>query len=184
MVGLDALWLPIVLAAVVVWIAASIMWMVLPHHRTDWVGLPHEDRVADALRGTPPGQYNIPHAPNRAAMKSEAWLEKVKRGPMAMLIVSRPGPPAMGKSLTFHFVYCLVISLMVAYLTGRTLGPGAEYLAVFRVAGTAAILGYSGALPPLAIWFGRTWTSVGKEILDGVVYGLLTASIFGCLWPA
>jgi hypothetical protein len=77
----------------------------------------------------------------------------------------------------------LVISTLVAYLAGRTLAAGTEYLAVFRVAGTAAILAYSGALPVAAIWFGRSWSSVFKEIFDGVVYGLLTAGVFGWLWP-
>ena len=184
MVVLAELWLPIVVAAAFVWLAAGLVWMVLPHHRSDWGGLPDEDRAAEALREVRPGQYAIPHAVERSEMKSEAWLEKAKRGPMAMIVLSPPGPPTMGKSLGLHFVYCLIVSVFVAYLAGRTLAPGSEYLAVFRVAGTAAILGYAGALPPLAVWFGRTWSSVGKEILDGILYGLLTAGVFGWLWPA
>ena len=50
MVSLAALWLPIILAAVIVFIASSILHMVLPYHRGDYKKLPDEDKVSAALR--------------------------------------------------------------------------------------------------------------------------------------
>jgi hypothetical protein len=185
MVLLTELWLPIVVSAILVFIASALAWMVMPHHRGDWGKLPNEDELMATLRkqGASKGQYTFPHAPSHQATKDPAWQKKLKEGPGGMVILFQPGGPQMGKNMALHLMYCLVISTLVAYLAGRTLAAGTEYLAVFRVAGTAAILAYSGALPVAAIWFGRSWSSVFKEIFDGVVYGLLTAGVFGWLWP-
>src|SRR5260370_8370193 len=75
-------------------------------------------------------------------MRSAAIAEKQKQGPVGMLTVFPTGPVNMPKYLAMWFVYCLLIGLFVAYLTGRTVTPGAPYLAVFRVARTAAFLAY------------------------------------------
>lgn len=185
MVLLAELWMPIAVATVLVFFASFMAWMVLPHHRSDWKRVPDEDGLVKELRrqGAGQGQYSFPHCESPAAMKDQAWQAKMKEGPTGMLIVNAPGGPAMGKSLTLYFFYCLVISTVTAYVAGRTLGPGAHYLAVFRVAGTVAMLAYAGAVPVGAIWFGRSWSSALKEILDGIVFGLLTAGAFGWLWP-
>ncbi len=50
MVPLAALWLPILLSAVIVFVASSIMHMVLPYHRSDYSQLPDEDKILTALR--------------------------------------------------------------------------------------------------------------------------------------
>jgi hypothetical protein len=89
----------------------------------------------------------------------------------------------MGKFLGQWFAYCLLIGFFVAYLTGRTLGPGTHYLAVFRVAGTAAFLAYGLGNLSNSIWKGQPWSMTIKESLDGLVFGLLTAGTFGWLWP-
>jgi hypothetical protein len=49
MVALGSLWLPIVLSAVFVWLASALVWMVLPHHRSDWKGLPDEEAFRAAV---------------------------------------------------------------------------------------------------------------------------------------
>lgn len=77
----------------------------------------------------------------------------------------------------------IVVSVFVAYLAGRTLGPGADYLRVFRVAGTTATLAYSAGFFPFAIWFRPPARFVMTHLLDGVIWGLLTAGAFGWLWP-
>jgi hypothetical protein len=51
------------------------------------------------------------------------------------------------------------------------------------VAGTAAFLGYAAGAVPAAIWMGKPWRSAVKELADGLIYGLLTAGVFGWLWP-
>jgi hypothetical protein len=184
MVPLTALWLPILLAAVIVFVASSIMHMLLPYHRTDYQQLPDEDKLLAALRaaGLKRGLYIFPFCTHKE-MKSPAMIEKYNQGPVGMMTVFPSGPPAMPKFLAMWFVYCLVIGLFVAYLTGHTVAPGAHYLAVFRVAGTAAFLGYGLGNLSNGIWKGQMWGMTIKEVIDGLVFGLLTAGTFGWLWP-
>jgi hypothetical protein len=184
MVPLAALWLPIVLSAVIVFVASAIMHMVLPYHRSDYQKLPDEDKVLAALRsvGLKQGLYTFPFCTHQD-MKSSAAIEKFKQGPVGMLTVFPSGPPAMPKFLGMWFVFCLIVGLFDAYLTGHTVAPGAPYPAVFRVAGTAAFLGYGLGHLSDGIWKGQPWGMTIKEVLDGLVYGLLTAGTFGWLWP-
>ena len=184
MVPLTALWLPILLSAIIVFVASSIMHMVLPYHRSDYQRLPDEDKLLAALRaaGLKRGLYIFPFCTHKE-MKSPALIEKYKQGPVGMMTVLPSGPPVMPKFLSMWFVYCLIIGLFVAYLTGRTVTPGAHYLAVFRVAGTAAFLAYGLGHLSNGIWKGQTWSVTIKEVIDGLVYGLLTAGTFGWLWP-
>jgi hypothetical protein len=184
MVPLTALWLPIVLSAVIVFVASSIMHMVLPYHRNDYGRLPEEDKVLAAMRaaGVKRGLYMFPHAAPKD-MKSPAVVEKFNQGPVGILTVTPTGPISMPKFLLMWFVFCLVIGYFVAYLTGRTLAPGTDYLRVFQVAGTAGFLGYGLGNLSNGIWRGQPWSVVIKEVIDGLIYGLLTAGTFGWLWP-
>jgi hypothetical protein len=184
MVSLASLWMPILVSTVLVFIASSLVWMVLPHHKGDVKGLPDEAATLEVLarQSLAPGLYTLPHAP-REKMSDPAFQEKLAKGPAGMLTIWRPGPINMGRSLGQWAAYVFVVSIFVAYVAGRTLGPGAHYLGVFRVAGTVAILAYSAAIVPSAIWWGRPWKVTWKEVADGVVYGLLTAGSFGWLWP-
>ena len=50
MIPLIALWLPILVSAVIVFFASFIMHMVLGYHKSDYRKLPDEDRVTDAMR--------------------------------------------------------------------------------------------------------------------------------------
>jgi hypothetical protein len=184
MVPLTALWLPIVLSAVIVFIASSIMHMVLPHHKSDYRKVPDEDKVRATLRSASlsRGLYMIPFCTPKE-MKSPEMAAQYKEGPVAMITVFPNGTPVLPKFLGMWFVYCLIISFFVAYLTGRTVPPESAYPAVFRVAGTAAFLTYG--LGPLAngIWKGQPWGVVIKEVIDGLLYALLTGGTFGWLWP-
>ena len=184
MVPLSALWLPIVLSAVIVFIASSIMHMLLPYHRSDYRQLPDEDKVLAVLRsaGLTRGLYIFPYGTHKD-MKSPAMTEKYSKGPVGMMTVSPNGPPAMPKFLVLWFIYCLIIGFFVAYLTGHTVMSGAHYLQVFRVAGTAAFLAYGLGQLSNGIWKAQTWSFTIKEVIDGLVYGLLTAGTFGWLWP-
>ena len=69
---LTELWLPIVLAAVFVFIASSVIHMVLPIHKSDVKKMKNEDQVLEAMRanGVEPGNYMFPCA---ASMKVSAW---------------------------------------------------------------------------------------------------------------
>src|SRR5712691_13248410 len=126
MVPLTALWLPILLSAIIVFVASSIMHMVLPYHRSDYQRLPDEDKLLAALRaaGLKRGLYIFPFCTHKE-MKSPALMEKYKQGPVGMMTVLPSGPPVMPRLLSMWVVYCLIIGLFVAYLTGRTVTPGA-----------------------------------------------------------
>jgi hypothetical protein len=182
-VDLTSLWLPILLSAIAAFIASSLIWTVIQWHNSDWRKLPDEEAVRRALRGATPGQYVVPHAADNKARQASEWQEKFKEGPSAMMVVLPHGSMAMGKQLAQWFIYCLVISTLVAYVGAVTLPAGVEYLKVFQVAGTVAILAYAGSTAMGSIWFGHSWGRTLKEIADGVIYGLLTAGIFGWLWP-
>jgi hypothetical protein len=186
MVTLTALWLPILLSAVAVFLASSLVHMVFTYHRSDYGKLPEEDRVVEAIRGAkvPPGTYMFPHAGSPKELRSPEMLAKFERGPLGMLTVRPGGPPVMGKNLAQWFVFCLVISVFVAYVCGRTLAAGTDYLAVFRIAGVVALLGYASGDVMASIWKWQGWGTTAKGVLDGLVYALLTAGVFGWLWPA
>lgn len=186
MVSLTALWLPILVSTVFVFIASNLIWMVLQFHKKDWSRLPDEGAFAEVVNAQDPapGEYAFPYAAGSADWKSEEWQEKFKRGPVGFLRLQPPGQMSMGKNMTLWLVYIVVIEIFVAYLAGRTLEAGTHYLEVFQIAGTAAILGFAGAVAPEAIWMGRKWKNTFKFILDGIVYGLLSAGTFGWLWPA
>ena len=117
-------------------------------------------------------------------MKTPEFIEKSTKGPAALLTVIPSGPPAMGASLIQWFVYCLTVGVFVAYITSRTVAPDSDYMAVFRFAGTSAFMGYVLALMQSSIWYKRAWATTVKNSLDGLVYALLTAGVFGWLWPA
>ena len=182
-VGLMSLWLPIVLSAVIVFIASSVVWMVLKYHDSEWKKLPDEEAARAALRGAAVGQYTVPNAATAADRKSPEWQQKYKDGPAAMLLIVPHGSLAMGKQMIQWFIYCLLASILVAYVTSIALTAGTDYLKVFRVAGTVAVLTYAGAVPIKSIWFGSQWSATVKDALDGLIYGLLTAGVFGWLWP-
>lgn len=186
MVPIPALWVPIVVSAVLVFAWSSIVHMVLGHHRKDYCKLPNEDAVLEALlgAGVPPGNYMFPHAEKPSDMSSPAMIEKYNRGPVGVMNLLPNGSPAMGKLLGLWFAYTLVVGLFVAYLTGRAFGPGTPYLTVFRFAGTIAFLAYASTHATDPIWKGERWSTALKYVADGLVYGLLTAGAFGWLWPS
>jgi hypothetical protein len=185
MVPVLSLWLPILLAAVIVFVASSLFHMVLTYHRSDYKKVPKEDEVMEALRrfSIPPGDYLFPCAASPSDMKAPGFVEKMKKGPVVWMTVMPSGPPSMGASLAQWFVYCVVVGIFAAYITGRALDRGADYLQVFRFAGCTAFIGYSLALWQNTIWYKRNWVTTFKSTVDGLVYGLLTAGTFGWLWP-
>jgi len=179
-----ALWMPIVLSAVIVFVASSIMHMVLPYHRTNYRPLPDEDKVLAALRplGLKRGLYVFPFCTHKE-MNSPAMVEKYKQGPVGMMTILPSGPPVMAKFMIQWFVYCLLISFFVAYLAAHTVARGMRYPVVFRVVGTAGFLAYGLGNLSNGIWKGQPWGMTIMEAFDGLVYALLTAGTFGWLWP-
>jgi hypothetical protein len=185
MVPLTQLWLPIVLSAVLVFVASSLVHMVVKWHNSDYQPLTNEAEVMEALRKglSGPGQYVFPYCADHREMQGEAMRKKYEQGPMGIAYLSAPGLPNMGKSLGSWFLFILAVTFCVAYLVTRTLPSPTPYLQVFRVAGTVAFLSYAAGNVPGSIWMGKPWRVTLKESADSLVYALLTAGTFGWLWP-
>ncbi|MDH4132202.1 MAG: hypothetical protein OEV95_10420, partial [Gemmatimonadota bacterium] len=116
MVSLMQLWGPIVLSAFLVFVASSVIHMVLKWHASDYRGLSNEDEVRAAIRkGSPAqGQYVLPYCSDMKEMSSAPMTQKYTEGPNAMLRIMKPGVPNMGSALGAWFGFNLVVSLFVA----------------------------------------------------------------------
>jgi hypothetical protein len=126
MVLLASLWMPILLSAVVVFVASSIIHMVLPYHRSDLQQLPSEDEIMEALRrfNIPPGDYGVPCAKSMAERGKPEFLEKMKSGPVAFMTVLPSGVPSMSGSLILWFIYSIVVGIVAGYIAGHALRVG------------------------------------------------------------
>lgn len=179
------LWLPIVVATGLVFIASAVLHMLLPIHRSDYRKLPGESELLAAMRNqdVQPGAYAFPFAASWKELASAEMLARHQQGPAGLMTVLPRGIPSRGRTPGLWLLYCAVQSVFVAYLGLLALGWGATGMEVCRVTGTAALLGY--ALPPLhgVIWLGQGWLTAGKYLLDGVIYSLITSGTFVLLWP-
>lgn len=200
-----SLWLPILISAAVVWFVSAIVWMVLPHHKRDWIALPSttggEDAFMEAVRrmNIPPGNYIFPDCRGKAAMEKANVKEAIARGPIGHLSLW-PTPLTMADKMIWTFILYLIVSIGIAYLT-RTVFPaspalptGGEspanitqaapaFMEIFRIAGTAGVLAYAFSFIPNMIWFGAYKRTIIAGLIDGIAYGLLTGLIFAWMWP-
>ncbi len=175
------LWLPILVSAVVVWIASALVWTVLPWHKSDYAKTGDEAGVRAALKGLRPGFYNVPHSSDQKDLKTPEMQQKFADGPLAFITVLPNGLPSMGRSMGLMFVYFVFVGVLCAYVVSRTTGPDASYLEVFRIAGTVAWIANGVGHIPDSVWFGRPWWHTAKSMFDGLIYGLLTGGVFGWL---
>jgi hypothetical protein len=184
MTAIAALWLPILVSAVLVFIASSIIHMAPLWHRNELPAPPDGDRLQDALRpfGLKPGEYMLPRPQDMKDCNKPEFVEKLKRGPVLIMTVIPNGPMSMARPLVQWFICIVVIAILTAYVAAATLPAGAPYLAVFRVAGTTAFIAYAAGCWPQSIWYHRPWSTTAKLTFDGLIYGLLTGGAFGWLW--
>lgn len=175
------LWLPVLASAGVVWIFSALVWMVFPWHKKDFSAVGDESAVRSALSGLRPGNYNLPHCTDQKQLQEPAMQAKFKEGPLAFITILPNGIPNMGKNLVSIFLFYIFVGVLCAYFVTRTTGPDAEYLQVFRVAGTVAWIAYGVAYVQDTIWFGRPLSATLKSLFDALLYGLLTGGVFGWL---
>ena len=185
MVPIPSLLLPILLSAVVVFLLSALFHMILPIHRNDFKKVPKEDELIDALRrlDIPPGDYMVPCGGGMESLKDPAFVEKMTKGPVVLMTLTKGAPPSMGKELVQWFLFCIAVSIMAAYVTGAAVPAGATYLQVFRFAGCVSFLAYGFGCIPESIWYKRNWGTTLKSMFDALVYGLFTGGVFGWLWP-
>lgn len=181
--GIAELWLPIIVAAVVVCVASALVWTVLPWHRYDFARTPDEAALRAALKDAKPGSYVLPYCAVATELRSEEVQRRFTDGPRAYLTVVPNGLPRVGGQLLASFAFCVGVSALCAYVAALGLPAGAAYLDVFRMTAATAFLGYGAACLQDSIWFGRPWSISLKNLADAMIYGLLTGGVFGWLYP-
>lgn len=175
------LWMPILVSAIVVFLAGAVIWMAMPWHKTDWARTSDEEGVRAALKGATPGQYTVPNCIDQAQFKEPDMQQKFIDGPQAFITIVPNGLPNMGPKLAMMFAYNVLVAVLCAYFVSRTAAPGADYLAIFRIAGAVAFVAYGVAYVQESVWFGRPWSATMKTFLDALIYALLTGGVFGWL---
>lgn len=178
------LWLPILLSAVAVFVASSLIHMASPWHRNDYPKMANEDAVMDALRplSLPPGDYFFPRPDSMAAMRSPEFIERVNRGPKILMTVMPNGITPMGGIFVQWFVYLLVVIGLSAHVASL-LPAGMPRHYVFHEVALVSFAGFALALWQLSIWYSRSWTVTIKATVDALIYAVITGLIFEWWWP-
>src|SRR5262245_46520027 len=185
MVGLFALWMPILVSAVFVFIALAIVHMIPGWHQGDMAAVPGEDKVMETLRvlGLQPGEYRFPFGRTTKEMEAPAFIDKMRAGPVGVMTIVPNGELAFGKMMGLWFVYSLVISVLAACVTGHTHGRGTPFGEVFHVSAIVAFCCYVVAHWQSWIWWGKSTRITLTYSVDGLLYALVTGATFGWLWP-
>jgi hypothetical protein len=199
---LTHLWLPILLSGVGVWIASFVAWMAIGHHKKDRDALPNEQEFMDTITrmNIRPGNYGFPDFCQHDNLPREERMKALKalydKHPQGLLRVW--APTNMGANMLLTFLFYIVTSALIAYLGWAALPHGAPpptipgagsatapsiFWKVFQVLGTAGILAYCFASFPSDLWFQKKRRAMVMDCIDGIVFGLITAAIFACLWP-
>jgi hypothetical protein len=185
MPSMTQMWLPILLSTVAVFIASSLIHMVLPWHKGDFPTMTNEDAVLDALRplAIPPGDYFLPRPSSREEVRSPAFAEKVARGPVVLMTVMPSGAMSMGRSLGGWFIYVLVVTALAAHVASRNVSSTSPGEHVFHQVALVSFAGYVLALWQMTIWYKRAWNLTIKATVDGLIYAAITGAVFVWLWP-
>lgn len=190
---LSHLWLPILVSAAAVWIASSLAWMVIGHHKHTWKEIPNEDEFIATIKRfrIAPGSCGFPEFRKCEGLSKEEKLakwEEMQKHPIGVLRVW--GPLSMGRNWVLSLVVNLVASTLIGYHGWSALrhggsdgAPTASFAKVMQVLGTVGILAYCFASLQNDIWFQRSRREVVTGLIDGVVLGLITGAVFRLLWP-
>jgi hypothetical protein len=182
MVSTASLWLPILLAALGVFIASSLIHMVFKWHNADYLKLGNEDQVRAAIGKPAPGVYVVPHCLDMKEMQSPQMQQKFVDGPVGFVVVRPSGLPKMGGHLAKWFALNVVVAALAAHLAAVSVPVGAGREA-FHLVAIVTLLAYSAGSVSDGIWFGRPWRAVAKELLDALIFAVVSGAVFGWLWP-
>jgi len=185
-INLLQLWLPIVLATGLAWIASGLIHMLIKYHDSDYQQLSNEAEVMSAIhKGSPNlGIHTFPYCIDMGEMGNPEVQQKFSDGPVGMLTVFPNGMPKMGKLIAQQISFFLFGCILLAYCATLALAPGAEYWVVFRFVAAVGFLTFGWAVIPFSIWYGHPWSTTAKYLLDALIYGLVVAGSFAWLWPA
>jgi hypothetical protein len=176
-----ALFLPIVLAAIALFFASFLSWMVLQLHKRDWKKIDREGEFMTAVAGfnLPEGSYMFPMAANQADMQTPEFQQKYAAGPRGILYLYPKTNMVANLGLTF--LYFLAVSFVLGYLASIAFKPGAEILSVFRFVFAGAFMMFLAAIIQHSIWFRMR---IAGHVIESVAYAAITGAIFAGLWPS
>jgi len=182
---LSQLWLAILVAGVLCWVASALIHMLFKYHNADYSELPNESEVAAALsaKNPTPALYNLPYCEDMKQMGEESMQKKFADGPVALISLFPNGMPSMGKLLSLQFAFFIIGSALLAYLATMALSADAEYMSVFRFIFVAAFVAYGWGQVPYSIWMGQPWSNCFRYFLDALIYAAVSAGTFAWLWP-
>jgi len=178
-----AVCVPLIVAAVLVFITSSLIHMVFKWHQSDYAELGNEDEVRAALRKAAPGQYVIPFCKDMKDAGAPQMQAKFAEGPVGMLLLRPSGLPKIGKNLAQWFALNLLVAATAACVAASSLGAGANAHRVFHVTALVSFIAYAAGSISDAIWKGLPWKSVFKDVLDALIFGLVSGAAFAWLWP-
>ncbi len=168
------LWLPILVAGIAVHIACTIAWTVLPHHKTEWIRLPLGplDDAMPAAGAEIGKQYVLTETGTDINSPDAKCLGT---------LILRERSPSMGENIAMTICYFLFMSTIIGYLCSVTMTVETPKLDIFRFTATSALMAYSFGGLSHVIWFRRR---ILLDMIDGLVYSLITGVVFATLWPA
>lgn len=184
-VTLSQLWLMVLVAGALCWIASALIHMLFKYHNADYAALPNEADVAATLNKTKlnPAFYSLTFCKDMSEMSQDSMQKKFADGPVAMLTIFPNGMPPMGKLLTQQLLYFILGSALIAYVTSMAIPVAADYMVVFRLVFVVAFLAYVWGQIPHSIWLGIPWSNCLRYALDAVIFASITAGVFAWLWP-
>lgn len=185
MTEFTALGLPIILTSIFIFIASAVIHTAMPWHKDDFAPVPDEaaTRAAIGALGIPPGDYLMPKPSSAAEMQSAEYKARRKQGPVMLFTMMPNGEIPMGPIFVRWMAYLIVVTAFVALLAGAAVPPGASHAQVWHATGGIAFMAYGMALPQASIWYQRKWSTTLKGLFDAAIYGVITALVFGWLWP-
>jgi hypothetical protein len=180
------IWLPVIVTAVAVFIASSLIHMVFKWHNRDYRKLPNEDEVRTAIRdGSPaPGLYVLPYCADMKQMQNEEMQKKYRDGPVGFVTLRKNGGLTMGGPLVQWFTFNLVVAMLAGDIALQTYGIQGNPLITAQMVGILSFLTYAGSNVQAGIWMGKPWPAVLKDVLDGLIYAAVSGLIFWWLLPA
>lgn len=184
--NLVALWLPIVVSAVGVFVVSSLIHMVFKWHNSEYRDMPNEEAVREALRNAKlnPGFYVTPHCTDMKDMASEAMVKKYNEGPVAFVTVLPNGAPNMGRALGLWFVFSLVVAAFSALIALHLIPLAGDAHMAAHVIALITFIAYGFGSMQDFIWMGKPLSSMLKYLLDALLYSVVTALSFWLLWPS
>lgn len=184
MTPLTSLLLPILVAAVAVFILSMVVMQLMPWHKRDWDNVPNDDAVIAAIRelGIEPGDYIVPSARLADGSRNPDFVDKWAKGPSVTMTVIPPSAN-MGRYMGQWFAFTLLVAVIAGWITNSIVGASRNEHAVFHYGAILTFLCYSLGAWPLSIWYHRKWSTAFKSALDALLYGVVTGIVFSWLWP-